>query len=187
MKQISLNTRIKRIKLVAFDVDGVLTDGTFGITSRGGEIKFFNVHDGAGVKYLERAGIRSAILSGRSAKAVVHRARELGIRYVLQGFKFKLDGLEKLLYQAKVTSGEICFVGDDLPDIPVMRKVGLAVAVANARPEVRRIAHWTTRAAGGRGAAREVAEKILKTQGKWAGIIARYGLTTRSGSKRKAR
>jgi len=179
VKKLPLSTRIRRIRLVAFDVDGVLTDGTFGLTGGGGEIKFFHVHDGSAIKYLHRAGIRTALLSGRRARAVEHRAKELGIPFVLLGFKFKVEGLEKLIHRAQLPAGQICFVGDDLPDIPVMVKVGLAVAVANARPEVRRIAHWTTRAAGGRGAVREVAERILKIQRKWAQIVARYGLTAR--------
>ena len=157
-------------------MDGVLTDGSILLMPDGREIKCFNVADGTGIKYLERAGIVTAILSGRSAKAVNHRARELGIRYVLQGYKRKLDGLARLARRAGIPPERMCFVGDDLPDIPVMRKVAFAVAVADARPEVIRAAHWVTRARGGRGAAREVAEKILKAQGKWRGIIARYEL-----------
>ena len=181
MKPADLNARLKCIRLVALDVDGVLTDGTLGVTGGGGEIKFFHTHDGAGVKYLQRAGIRVAILSGRRAQAVDHRAKELGIRLVLQGVKFKLVGLKRLARLAKIPAGSMCYVGDDLPDIPVMRQVGLAVAVADARPEVRRAAHWVTRARGGRGAVREVAERILKAQRKWANIVVRYGLTAGGG------
>ena len=104
------------------------------------------------------------------------RARQIGMTYCLQGFKHKPDGLDRIVRRSGVSADAICFVGDDLPDIHVMRRVGLAVAVADARPEVRRVAHWVTRLAGGRGAAREIAERILKTQGKWAAIVARYGL-----------
>ena len=168
-------TRIRRVKMVIFDVDGVLTDGGILLMPDGREIKAFNVLDGTGIVYLERAGIVTAILSGRAARAVNLRARELGIRHVLQGYKRKLDGLEKLARRARIPPERMCYVGDDLPDIPVMRKVAFAVAVAGARPEVIRAAHWVTTAGGGRGAAREVAEKILKTQGKWRGILARYG------------
>ena len=179
MKRSDLNARIRRIRLVAFDVDGVLTDGSILLSAGGSEIKVFNVQDGVGIKYLERAGIRTAILSGRRSRAVDRRAAELGIRIVLQGYKRKIEGLKKLVEKSRVTLKEICFVGDDLPDIPVMGEVGLAVAVPDARPEVRRLAHWVTRCLGGCGAAREVAEKILKGQGKWGGIIARYGLSAR--------
>ena len=176
MTGLALNSRLKRVELVVLDVDGVLTDGTFGITGSGREIKFFHAHDGAGIKYLRRAGIRVALLSGRAAPAVKHRAKELGIRHVFQGYKYKLEGLEKLVHQTEVRPERICFVGDDLPDIPVMNRVGLAVAVVNARPEVLKTAHYVTRAEGGRGAVREICEKILKAQGKWGKIIARYGL-----------
>ena len=176
MTRSHLNARIRPIRLVVFDVDGVLTDGAVRLTSRGQEIKSFHVHDGSGMKYLQRAGVGIALLSGRRSAAVDHRARELGIRYVLQGYKSKIKGLDRLVARARVPARVMCFVGDDLPDVPVMRRVGLAVAVANARPEVRRIAHWTTRREGGHGAAREVAEKILKTQGHWGRIVARYGL-----------
>jgi len=173
-----ISSRMRRVRLVALDVDGVLTDGSILVADDGREVKVFNAHDGAGVKYLERAGIRTAILSGRRVPAVAHRARDLGIRYVLQGFKFKMQGLERLVRRSGVAPEEMCYVGDDLPDIPVMRKVGLAVAVADARPEVRRAAHWVTRAPGGRGAVREIAERVLKAQRKWRGIILRYGLTS---------
>ena len=168
--------RIRRVKLVVFDVDGVLTDGTIYLMPDGREIKAFNALDGAGLKYLERAGIATAVLSGRRSAAVKYRAREVGMRYVLQGYKRKLEGLARLERRCKVPPGEMCYVGDDLPDIPVMGKVGFAVAVAGARPEVIRAAHWVTGQSGGRGAAREVAEMVLKTQGKWRSIIARYGL-----------
>ena len=181
MKKNELLDRIRRIRLVAFDIDGVLTDGSILLDADGREMKRFNVHDGSGIKYLQRAGIRTAILSGRRAKAVTHRARELEMGPVLQGYKFKMDGLRRMIRETKVPAEAICFVGDDLPDIPVMRAVGLAVAVADARPEVLATAQWVTRARGGRGAAREVAERILRVQGRWAGIIERYGLTPSGG------
>jgi len=176
MTRLALSSRLKRVKLVVLDVDGVLTDGTFGITASGSEIKFFHAHDGAGIKYLRRAGIHVALLSGRSASAVEHRAKELGIRHVFQGYKHKLEGFEKLAHRTKIRPDQICFVGDDFPDIPVMNRVGLAVAVADARPEVLKAAHCVTHAEGGRGAVREICEKIIKAQGKWDKIIARYGL-----------
>jgi len=193
LKRNALNSRFRRVKLVVFDVDGVLTDGTVFLTPAGKEMKAFNVLDGAGIKYLERGGIAAAILSGRRASAVNHRARELGIAYVLQGCKRKLEGLDQLAKRAKVPLDAVCFVGDDLPDIPVMRKVGLAVAVAGARPEVKSAAHWVTQTGGGHGAAREVAERILKVQGKWTrstgsgqdGIMARYRPDSRGAPARR--
>ena len=186
MTKPSLTALMKRVEMVVLDVDGVLTDGTFGVTDGGEEIKFFHTQDGSGIKYLQRAGIPVAILSGRSAKAVERRAKELGIRWVLQGHKYKLEGLERLAHESGLSADRMCYVGDDLPDIPVMRQVRLAVAVPNARPETRRIAHWTTRAHGGRGAVREVAERILKAQGKWGEIFARYGLVARARKRGRA-
>ena len=182
MTKQTLDQRIRAIRLVAFDVDGVLTDGSIIWTGSGEEIKVFDAHDGAGIKYLERAGIKTAILSARQSKPVTLRAKELGIRYVLQGYKLKVPGLEELVNRSKVPPHEICYVGDDLADIPVMREVGLAVAVANARPEVKRKAQWVTRASGGRGAVREIAEKILRSQKLWGRIVARYGLKGRGGA-----
>jgi len=166
--------RLLRIESVVFDCDGVLTDGTIYVADDGGEVKGFNVHDGSGIKYLQRAGLKTAILSGRRAKAVTRRARELKVSCALQGRKDKLKALGELCRRMKVSPEAICYVGDDLPDLPVMRSVGFAVAVADARPEVRKAADYVTRAAGGAGAAREVAEMILKSQGKWADIFARY-------------
>lgn len=168
--------RIEGVRLVIFDCDGVFTDGTICLGADGREAKMFNVYDGSGIKYLQRGGLKTAILSGRSAAAVTHRAKELKIRHVLQGYKDKLAGLKQLLRKTRVKAEEVCYVGDDLPDLPVMRVVGLAVAVANARPEVRRAADCVTRARGGAGAVREVAEMILKAQGKWGGIMTRYEL-----------
>ena len=179
MKSKDINARLGRVRLVAFDCDGVLTSGAIVLTATGGEIKAFNVHDGVGIKYLQRAGILTAILSGRRSRPVQQRAKQLGMTYCLQGFKRKLDGLEKLVRRSGVGPNEICFVGDDLPDIPVMRRVGLAVAVANARPEVKRVAQIVTRTAGGGGAAREIAQRILKVQRKWGAIVKRYGLDAR--------
>lgn len=178
---LKLSSRIRRVRLVVFDVDGVLTDGTIYLGADGKEIKAFNVLDGTGIKYLERAGIATAILTGRKAQATVHRARELNIPHVIQNCKVKLDGLARLLRRTRLPAEAVCYVGDDLPDLPVMRAVGLAVAVPNARPEVLAVAHWVTQTPGGRGAAREVAERILKGQGKWNGILARYGLGPAAG------
>lgn len=173
-------TRLQQIRLVVLDCDGVLTDGTICINADGSEAKTFHVHDGCGVKYLQRAGLKTAILSGRTAAAVAHRAKELGIKHVLQGYKTKLEGLKELLRKTRLEAEAVCYVGDDLPDLPVLRAVGFGVAVANARAEVRKAADYVTRARGGNGAVRELAEMILKAQAKWGGIMDRYGLETGS-------
>jgi len=165
---------LTNIKLVIFDVDGVLTDGSIVINSVGIESKNFNVQDGTGIKYLLRAGIRVAFITGRQSPVVTLRARELGVEDVCQGAKEKLEPYAKLLEKHGLLDAEVCYVGDDLPDVPVMRKAGFPVAVADARPEVKSEAAYVTHAPGGKGAAREVAEKILKEQGKWQGIVSRY-------------
>ncbi|HUW35075.1 MAG TPA: HAD-IIIA family hydrolase [Planctomycetota bacterium] len=162
------------IKMVIFDVDGVLTDGSIMLDSVGVETKRFNVQDGTGIKYLLRAGICVAFLTGRQSAAVGFRAKELGAIEIIQGAKQKLPCYRALIERHGLTDEEVCYVGDDLPDVPVMRRVGLPVAVANAQPEAIKEARFVTKAAGGRGAAREVAEKILKDQGLWDSIVARY-------------
>jgi len=166
--------RLRRVTCVALDVDGVLTDGRIYVADDGKRIRAFDVKDGSGIIYLQRAGLRVALLSGESHEAVRHRAERLGIRTVLLGYKNKTEGLEKLLSAEKVTADNVCYVGDDLPDVPVMRAVGLAVAVADAHPLVRECSHWVTRCPGGRGAVREVAERLLKTQDKWTEVVSRY-------------
>ena len=163
-----------KVKLVIFDVDGVLTDGRITIGHDGREIKTFHVHDGAGIKYLLRAGLRVALLSGRSSAATEHRARELGIEEVRQGAKQKLPAFEELLRKHRLKREEVCYVGDDLPDLPVMREAGFAVAVAGAREEVLEAADYVTGLPGGEGAARELAELILRAQDKWGAIMSRY-------------
>jgi len=156
------------------DVDGVMTDGRTFCGSGGLEGLLFHVHDGTGIKYLHRCGIKTAFMSGRSLEAVLHRARTLGVEEVVQGVKVKLDAYEKLRARLGFNDDETCYIGDDLPDLPVMRRVGLAVAVNDARPEVREAAHLVTQAHGGAGAVRELAEFILKVQGKWADVLRRY-------------
>ena len=164
------------IKLVVLDVDGVLTDGTIAIGPDGGETKHFNSQDGAGIRYLARVGIATAIISGRDSFAVQHRARDLGIDRVSLGAHDKEPEYDAIIADLVVQDEEACYVGDDLMDIPVMRRVGLPIAVANARPEVKRHAAYTTQAPGGKGAVREAVEWILKREGKWQQIVERYGL-----------
>ncbi|NUO08906.1 MAG: HAD hydrolase family protein [Candidatus Brocadia sp.] len=165
---------IKKIKLVIVDVDGVLTDGTISIDSQGVETKAFHVLDGTGISYLHRAGIKTAIISGRNSSAVIHRAKELNIGDVYQGVMIKLDAYKQLLGKYALRDEEICYIGDDLIDLPVLYRVGFPVAVANACPLVKKHSAYVTRTKGGCGAVREVAEKILKFQDKWHLIMERY-------------
>ncbi|MBI5778278.1 MAG: HAD hydrolase family protein [Planctomycetes bacterium] len=166
--------RLKKLKMVIMDVDGVLSDGGIILDSRGNENKVFNVYDGAAIAYLHYAGIKTAIITGRLSKTVTYRAKELGILEVHQDTLQKVKSLNKILIKYELSPDEICYIGDDLPDIPVMKQAGWAVAVRNARPEVLKYAHYVTRTNGGNGAVREVAEKILKAQNKWKLILEKY-------------
>jgi 3-deoxy-D-manno-octulosonate 8-phosphate phosphatase (KDO 8-P phosphatase) len=157
--------RARAVRLVVFDVDGVLTDGTIYLGAQGEAFKAFNILDGHGVKMLQAAGIATAIISGRSSEAVSRRAAELAIAHVVQGSGDKAAALEALLAALGLDAAHCAFVGDDLPDLPAMRRCGLAVAVPNAVDAVKAAAHYVTRAAGGRGAVREFCELVLRAQG----------------------
>jgi len=170
---------LKKIKMLVLDVDGVLTDGKIIISDTGHEIKEFNCHDGAGIRYLLRAGLRAAIITGRKCRAISIRAKDLGIEDIYQNAHDKLEAYDHLLEKRNLTDDEICVVGDDLTDLPMMARCGFPVAVANARPEVKKAAAYVTRARGGDGAVREVIEKILKAQHKWQLIMKRYEVTRR--------
>jgi len=164
----------KNIKMVIFDVDGVLTDGGIIIDAYGIETKKFNVKDGTGIKYLIRSGLQVAFITGRQSMVVSLRAKELGVTDVFQDAKNKMEPYEQLLAKYGLKDEDICYIGDDLPDIPVMRRAGFAAAVSNAPSEVKNAAAFVTSVAGGQGAARELAEKILKDQDKWKTILSRY-------------
>ena len=166
--------RAKQVRLLLLDVDGVMTDGRLGFDGSGRELKFFYARDGIGIRLLQRAGLRVGILSGRKAKVVELRARELGIDLLLQKSQDKAQGLEEVLRREGLRPDQICYVGDDLVDLPVLFGVGLAVAVADAVPEVRAAAHFVTQKPGGRGAVREICEALLKAQGRWTAEIGRY-------------
>ena len=172
--QASIERRASRIKLLLMDCDGVLTDGRLWLTDEGDEQKSFNTHDGLGLSLLHRAGLKSGIITGRSSRAVARRAQELGVEFVCQGNPDKIAAFEQLLREAGVDENEVAFVGDDLPDIPIMNRAELAVAVADAVAETRSVAHYVTRAKGGRGAVREVIEIILKSQGRWHDLVEDY-------------
>ena len=164
--------RFARIQLLVLDVDGVLTDGRIVYTDAGQEIKAFHVRDGSALKFWRRAGGRVAILSGRSSAAVVRRAAELGIDPVVQGADEKLPALGRILKETGLRPDQVCAVGDDLPDLPVLTRCGLAVAVADAAPEVRAAAHFVTPSPGGRGAVREAVEWLMRGQGTWDRVVA---------------
>lgn len=168
-----LQDKARAVTCVIMDCDGVLTDGR-AFYSGNEKGVFFNVHDGAGIKYLGRVGLKTAIISGRETEAVSRRARELGIDEVIQGAKVKIDAYRDLTERLDLRDEQACYIADDLTDMPVLREVGLAVAVPNARSEVREMADMITETRGGEGAVRGLAEFILKTQGKWDKIMERY-------------
>jgi 3-deoxy-D-manno-octulosonate 8-phosphate phosphatase (KDO 8-P phosphatase) len=157
--------RAARIRLVVLDVDGVLTDGRLYYGPQGEAMKVFDVRDGHGIKMLIQHGIEVAILSARSSAIVEQRARELGIVRVLQGRGDKAAGFRALLADTRIPATETAFVGDDLPDLPVLHAAGLAATVDNARPEVKAAAHWIAPQPGGRAAVRAIAEFILRARG----------------------
>ncbi len=157
--------RARTVRLAIFDVDGVFTDGTLYLGPSGEAFKAFNILDGHGVKMLQSAGVAAAILSGRSSEAVALRSRELGIEHVLQGIGDKVAAFERLTASLGIDAASCAFVGDDLPDLEVMRRCGFAVAVANAVDGVKAAAHYVTRASGGRGAVREFCELVLHARG----------------------
>jgi 3-deoxy-D-manno-octulosonate 8-phosphate phosphatase (KDO 8-P phosphatase) len=168
---LSLQQRCRRIELLVLDVDGVLTEGGIVYGETGAqvslEIKSFHVRDGSGLKLWHRAGKRSAVITGRSSGLVEVRAAELGVSRVFQGAADKSRPLAQLLCETGLSAAAVCYVGDDVPDVPPLRVCGLAVAVADACPEARAVAHYVTRAPGGRGAVREIIERILSCQDAW--------------------
>ncbi|MEJ7617792.1 MAG: HAD hydrolase family protein [Pyrinomonadaceae bacterium] len=167
--------RAAHVKLLLMDCDGVLTDGRITLLAQAGdEQKSFHVRDGHGLVLWHRAGLRSGIISGRTSSLVVRRAEELGIAFVRQGTWNKIVDFEELLAEAGVSAAETAFIGDDVTDIPLLRRVGLAVAVSDATEETRRSAHFVTELRGGAGAVREIIEIILQAQGRWAELMKRY-------------
>jgi 3-deoxy-D-manno-octulosonate 8-phosphate phosphatase (KDO 8-P phosphatase) len=162
------------IKLLALDVDGVLTDGSIVVNGDGSESKFFNVQDGHGIRMWLRAGLKIAFFSGRTSSPTEIRAKQIGVEHVFQECHDKLPVLEKFLQQQGLSPQEVAFIGDDLPDLPVIRYVGFGAAVANAVDEVKQSADLVTTRPGGAGAVREVIEYILKDTGKWQELMERY-------------
>ena len=171
----ALAKRAKQIKVVLMDVDGTLTDGSVTLLSQPDgtalEIKTFDAHDGQGLSLAHTAGLRTGVITGRESPALRRRCRELHIEFVYEKQPTKTGAYEEILQKSGAQESEVAYLGDDLPDIPVMNRVGLAVAVGNATPEVQRAAHYVTSAPGGKGAARELVELILKSKGTWAQMI----------------
>jgi 3-deoxy-D-manno-octulosonate 8-phosphate phosphatase (KDO 8-P phosphatase) len=169
--------RARKIKLFLMDVDGTLTDGGVCLVSAASsdgpgnpavsEMKVFNAHDGQGLSLAHTVGIQTGFITGRSSPAVARRAAELKVTFVYLGQATKTEAFEECMRKARVTEEEVAYLGDDLPDIPLARRAGLAVCVADGAPELSAICHFTTRRPGGHGAAREVVELILKAQGRW--------------------
>jgi len=166
---------ISKIKVLILDVDGVMTDGSVIINDLGNETKHFDVKDGHGIKLLMRYGIDVVFLTGRTSQVVEHRARDLGVTEYYQGAINKLETLREILEKRGMPERCVAYVGDDLIDIPVLKRVGFSVAVADACREARETAVYVTTKGGGQGAVREVCEIILKAQGKWDAVAERYG------------
>jgi 3-deoxy-D-manno-octulosonate 8-phosphate phosphatase (KDO 8-P phosphatase) len=164
--------RARRVKLLLMDCDGVLTDARLWLTRDGDEQKAFHARDGQGISVWHRAGYESGIISGRASSSVERRADELKMKYVHQFAKNKVIAFEEIIDDAKVGPEECCYIGDDLGDIAVMRRVGLAVGVADAAEDTKAAAHHVTTRAGGKGAVREVIELLLKAQGRWDELVA---------------
>ena len=171
---LTLLERARKTRLLMMDVDGVLTDGRIIQDGHGHELKVFDVKDGHGIVMAHRAKLRTALISGRESETITRRAEELGIELVFQKIWNKLEVYEKILVDAELSHDEVAYVGDDLVDIPLLRRVGLAVAVADAVDEVKAAAHLVTQRPGGQGAVREVIELILRAQDHWDSLIERY-------------
>ena len=177
MREEEIGRRAGQIELILMDVDGVLTDGKISYTSDEGklvEVKSFNVLDGAGIALAHRAGLETGIISGRASPAVTHRAHELGIAHVHIDCFEKLPVFEQILQKTGLGAEQVCYMGDEVLDLPVMTRVGLSAAPANACVDVKHRADYVAEATGGNGAVREVIELVLKAKGKWDGLIAEF-------------
>ncbi len=174
MNDLNLNKRLQRIRLILLDVDGVLTNGSVVLGSGAYELKIFNIQDGLGIRLAQAAGIEVGIITGRSSEAVERRAAELGVSILFQGEKNKLKACRQILTDLDLSIGQVCFIGDDLPDLQLIRNAGLGVTVANGCEDVKTYADYITERTGGHGAVREVIELILKSQGRWDELVQNY-------------
>jgi 3-deoxy-D-manno-octulosonate 8-phosphate phosphatase (KDO 8-P phosphatase) len=171
---LTVQDKASRIQLVLFDVDGVLTDGTIVIHSDGSESKGFHIRDGAALVWAQRAGLSVGLLSARSSGATTHRAAQLGIRLLVQGVSNKLEGYERILRDSGLSDEVVAYMGDDLLDLPVLGRSGLSAAPSDAAPEVRDGVDWVSILPGGRGAARELIELVLRAQQRWDSVVQEY-------------
>ena len=171
----TLEERARSIQLLLFDVDGVLTDGVVVMHSDGSESKGFHIKDGAAIVWAQRAGLPVGLLSSRSSGATAHRAAQLAVRIVQQGVASKSKAFDQILKDTNLTEEAVSYMGDDLLDLPVLTRCGLAAAPADAAEEVRAAVHWVSSQAGGRGAVRELIEVVLRAQGRWAAVMAEHG------------
>lgn len=167
-------SKAQPVKLLILDVDGVLTDGTVYLDNNGLQQLGFHIQDGLGIKLLQKTGVSVAIITGRQSHIVALRAEMLGIKYVYQGNINKRAAYADLKALLQLTDNEIAYVGDDLPDLPLLQQVGLSIAVANARDIIKQFADWQTQACGGHGAVREACELIMQAQGTWEAIIDEF-------------
>jgi 3-deoxy-D-manno-octulosonate 8-phosphate phosphatase (KDO 8-P phosphatase) len=172
----ALQEKIKPVRVLILDVDGVLTDGKIIIDDAGRETKHFNVRDGHGLRMLMRYGVEVVLLTGRTSEVVSHRALDLGINEIYQGVFNKLDVFEQILRKKNIVPAATAFVGDDVVDVPVLRRVGFSATVADASADLKNVVDYVTEQNGGRGAVREICEIILKAQGRWPEVAARYEL-----------
>lgn len=174
----AVKRRARKIRMVLMDVDGVLTDGRICIFAEHdgsvAEMKIFHAHDGVGLGLAKQMGLVTGVISGRRSPATERRAVELGMDFVVQGQENKLLAYQQVLKQTGATDEEVCYIGDDLPDLPILQRVGLAVSVPNAAVEAKKNAHYITNRPGGKGAVREVIELILKAKGQWGHAVARF-------------
>ena len=174
LQEREIRERARGVRMIVFDVDGVLTDGSLFYGDDGQEYKAFNSRDGHGIKMLRASGVEPAIITGRTSQVVLFRARNLGVVHLFQGADDKLAAFEKLLASVNLAAAQIAYMGDDLVDLPVLRRCGLAISVPDAPDEVKARSHYITRAGAGRGAAREACELIMRAQDTWAAQLALY-------------
>ena len=171
----ALKKRAAQISLILMDVDGTMTDGSVTLLSQNDgtalEIKTFDAHDGQGLTLAQTAGLRTGCITGRESAALLRRAHEMKMEFIYMKQPVKMPAYEEIIQKAGVSDSAVAFIGDDLPDIPLLRRVGLAVAVGDAVPEVKKVAHYTTKALAGRGAVREAIELVLKSKGIWEAMI----------------
>lgn len=170
---VTLQEKARRIRMVILDIDGVLSDGTINISSTGELYKSFYVRDGLGIKMLQRAGLRVGIITGRTSDIVARRAEELGITDLAQGQRFKTHAWEAMLSAYDLRDDEVAYMGDDVPDLPLLMRAGLAATPADGIEDLDKIVHWRSHYTGGHGAVREFAELILRAQGHWDALIHR--------------